>query len=191
MSSKSQHQVRSPEDNLSLAPAAAAQRVVWKCLEELAVDMSSAGNSISSQPLNYCFVMDPDIYSMKSSLALGLFCWVFPCLQHFLLSGVSRQCSSTNSHETVGDSLERSSLLSKITHQKNWSNLKPDFFFPNLESPFFMALFFRFSAAVQLQLLLFRSRSRPFGRRTRRYGVRDLGRRREDLVTWGAKRRFQ
>ena len=54
---------------------------------------------------------------------------MFPCLQHFLLSGVSRQCSSTNSHKTVGDSLERSSLLSKITHQKNWSNLKPDFFF--------------------------------------------------------------
>ena len=117
---------------------------------------------------------------MKSSLALGLFCWVFPCLQHFLLSGVSRQCSSTNSHETVGDSLERSSLLSKKknTHPKNWSNLKPDFF-PNLESPFFRALFFRFSA-VQLQLLLFRSRSRPFGRSTRRHRVHDLGRRRED-----------
>lgn len=90
--------------------------------------MSSAGNSISSQPLNYCFVILTFI-QWKVHWPWGLFCWVFPCLQHFLLSGVSRQCSSTNSHETVGDSLERSSLLSKITHPKNWSNLKPDFFF--------------------------------------------------------------
>lgn len=117
---------------------------------------------------------------MKSSLALGIVLLGVPLSPTF---------SSVRSIKTMlfhKFSQNRGRLFGEVESAfKNYAPkklVKPEtwFFFPNLESPFFRALFFRFSAAVQLQLLLFRSRSRPFGRSTRRHRVRDLGRRRED-----------